>query len=304
MSNTSLLGSYGGLDNSGLLFRNLLVNGNCAIDQRNSGANQTITAAAAYAYTVDRWYAYSSGGNPVGARVAASGAYQFTGAASVTEIGFAQRIEAANSRHLAGGSATFSVDLSNSLLTTVTWTAYYANTTDTFGTRAALTRTQIATGTFTVSSTLSRYTATFSVPSAATTGIEIVLSVGAQTSGTWRIDNAMLEAGPTATPFERRPIGVELGMCQRYYQKVYGSVRGPATVSGQFFSSQVSLFVPMRATPILVLSTTDREAIGNAFAGYPTAFVRNENSVRLETASAGAGDTFVLQNLITCSAEL
>ena len=52
---------------------------------------------------------------------------------------------------LANTTATLSVNLSNSVLTTVTWTAYYANTADTFGTLASPTRTQIATGTFTVS---------------------------------------------------------------------------------------------------------------------------------------------------------
>jgi hypothetical protein len=248
MSNTSLLGSYGDNSGAGLMFRNLLINGSCAIDQRNAGANQTITAGAALAYTVDRWYAYCTGANVTGARVAASGAYQFTGAASVTAIGFAQRIEAANCQHLAGGNATLSVDLSNSLLTTVTWTAYYANSTDAFGTLASPTRTQIATGTFTVSSTVTRYSATFAVPSAATTGIEIVFTVGAQTSGTWRINNAMLEAGPTATPFERRPIGVETALCYSYYYRMdtsTSSVRcfGIGSVSATTFA-YIHIYIP------------------------------------------------------------
>jgi hypothetical protein len=209
----------------GITFRNRLINGNMAIDQRNSGASQTITAAAALAYTVDRWYAYCTGANVTGQRVSNTGvagstsqyAYQFTGASSVTAIGFAQRIEAVNSYDLAGTTATLSVNLSNSLLTTVTWTAYYASTTDTFGTLASPTKTQIATGTFTVSSTLTRYSATIAVPSGATTGIEIVFTVGAQTSGTWVIGNVQLEEGSAPTTFERRPIGHELMLCQRYY---------------------------------------------------------------------------------------
>lgn len=201
--------------------RNRLINGSMAVDQRNAGAAQTITAAAALAYTVDRWYAYCTGANVTGQRVTGAVAntyrYQFTGAASVTAIGFAQRIEALNSADLAGKTATLSVDLANSLLTTVTWTAYYANTTDTFGTLASPTRTQIATGTFTVNSTVTRYSTNISIPAAATTGIEIVLTVGAQTSGTWTIGNAQLEEGTVATPFERRSYGQELALAQRYY---------------------------------------------------------------------------------------
>jgi hypothetical protein len=137
---------------------------------------------------------------------------------------------------LNNGTAYFSVDLANSLLTTVTWTAYYATTADTFGTLASPTRTSIATGTFTVSSTITNYTASISIPAAATTGIEIVLTVGAQTSGTWTIGNVQLEAGSSATPFERLPIGEMLLLCQRYYEKSYaqGTVAGAVTSVNRF----------------------------------------------------------------------
>lgn len=203
--------------------RNRLINGAFTIDQRNQAAAQTITAAAALAYTVDRWYAYCTGANVTGQQVAGTAPnqynYRFTGAASVTKIGFAQRIETVNSQDMAGSTATLSVDLANSLLTTVTWTAWYANTTDTFGTLASPTRTQIATGTFTVNSTLTRYSTNISIPAAATTGIEIELSVGAQTSGTWTIGRAQLELGASQTAFEYRTYSQEFANCQRYYER-------------------------------------------------------------------------------------
>lgn len=300
MSNTSLLGSYGDNSGAGLMFRNLLVNGSCSIDQRNAGANQTITAAANIAYTVDRWYAYCTGANVVGARVASTGAYQFTGAASVTGINFGQRIEAANSAHLAGQTATLSVDLSNSVLTTVTWTAYYANTNDTFGQApASFTRTQIATGTFTVSSTVTRYSASFAVPGAATTGIDIMFSVGAQTSGTWRINNAMLEPGPTATPFERRPIGVELALCQRYYEKsfttasfgigsfgtVFLFIGGSPSANDEFYSGTFK--VAKRDKPVITI-------YGNAATGQVYNYSGGVNNPATATAATDAL-TFTIQ---------
>ena len=49
-----------------LSIRNRIINGEMLIDQRNAGAAQTITAAAALAYTVDRWYAYCTGANEIG----------------------------------------------------------------------------------------------------------------------------------------------------------------------------------------------------------------------------------------------
>ena len=98
------------------------------------------------------------------------------------------------------------------MLTTVTWTAYYANTTDTFSAK-----TQIATGTFTVSSTATTYQATFNAGANAANGIAIEFTVGAQTSGTWKITGVQLEAGIVATPFERKLFGYEQLLCQRYY---------------------------------------------------------------------------------------
>lgn len=214
----------GKLANSGneLGVRNRLINGRFAIDQRYFGTAQTFTAAAALAYSVDRWYGYCTGANVTGQQVAGTSPndynYRFTGASSVTKIGFAQRIEALHSQDMAGQTATLSVDLANSLLTSVTWTAWYANTADTFGTLASPTRTQIATGTFTVTSTLTRYTTNISIPSAATTGIEIEFSVGAQVSGTWTIGRAQLELGANATPFEYRFQQAEELLCYRYYE--------------------------------------------------------------------------------------
>lgn len=217
-------------------FRNRIINGSMLIDQRNAGASQTFTAGAVLAYCVDRWYGYCTGGNVTGQRVVGSGAsmfrYQFTGAASVTKIGFCQRIERANSIDLAGGSATLSVDLANSLLTTVNWTAWYANTNDTFGTLASPTRTQIATGSFTVNSTISRYSATFAVPAGATTGIEVEFSVGAQTSGSWTIGEVQLESGVSQTAMERRLPNVEISACHRFFQKAVMPIQGTYPEAG------------------------------------------------------------------------
>lgn len=216
--------------------RNILINGAMAIDQRNAGASQTITAGSALAYTVDRWYAYCTGADATGQRVAGTAPnqynYRFTGASSVSKIGFAQRIEASNCQHLAGKTATLSVDLANSVLTTVSWTAWYANTADTFGTLASPTRTQIATGTFTVNSTLTRYATSIAIPAGATTGIEIEFSVGAQTSGTWTIGRAQLEDTPEQTTFEYRTIQQELSLCERYFKKTFALETAPANNAG------------------------------------------------------------------------
>jgi hypothetical protein len=274
MTVTNDLATLAGADvisNNGFL-RNRIINGTTQIDQRNAGASQTITAGAALAYTVDRWYAYCTGANVTGQRVAGATTntyrYQFTGAASVTAIGFAQRIESYNIADLAGSTVTLGVDLGNTLLTTVTWTAYYATTQDTFGTLASPTKTSIATGTFTVSSTISRYTTQITLPSGATSGVEIVFTVGAQTSGTWVIGNVQLEAGSTATPIERRPHGEQLLLCQRYCVKYLPSASGTymyfpvAAAIDTSTTAQASIQFPvsLRSASATTLTTTGTAA--------------------------------------------
>ena len=255
----AILASVNGGSIAGI--RNRIINGGTAVDQRNAGAAQTFTAAAALAYSVDRWYGYCTGANVTGQRVTGATAgqfyYRFTGAASVTAIGFGHRIEQLNSADLASSTAMLSVDLANSLLTTVTWTAYYATTADTFGTLASPTRTQIATGTFTVTSTVTRYNTNISVPAAATTGIEIVFTVGAQTSGTWTIGNVQLELGTVATPFERRSFGQELALCQRYFEKSSEVTEQFPLFKGReadrIRAGCIQYKVTKRATPTIVL---------------------------------------------------
>ena len=235
-------------------FRNRLINGDMRVDQRNLGASQTITAGAAWAYTVDRWEAASTGANVTGQRVVGTGAvqnrYQFTGAASVTAINFNQRIEAANSYDLASSTVQLCADLADSTLTSVTWAAYYANSADTFGTLASPAHTSIASGTFTVTSSISRYCAQISVPSAATTGIEVTLAVGAQVSGTWLIGNVQLEQATSATVFEKLPIQVETQLCLEYAEALsqvtgtgYGGAAGQS-VAAVFRFAAVKRVVP------------------------------------------------------------
>jgi hypothetical protein len=240
MTQAVQLAQYG-QNNVSLGFKNRIINGDFYVAQRATSATLTAGGTIANGYaTVDRFYGYCTGANVTMAQVAGTGnnrnVLQFTGAASVTAIGCGQRIESLNSYDLAGSTATLSAFISNSLLTTVTWTAFYANTTDTFGTLASPTRTQIATGTFTVNSTLTQYSAQITIPSAATTGIEIVFTVGAQTSGTWQLDRVQLELGTQATSFDYLPYGTELALCQRYYEVYYQDSSGVWPV-GTYYNS-------------------------------------------------------------------
>ncbi len=80
-----------------------------------------------------------------------------------------------------------------------------------------------------------------------------------QQSGTFDIAQVQLEEGSVATPFENRPIGTELALCQRYYEKSYNIDIIPASVTstGIAFGSRqtgggvayVKFSTTKRATP-------------------------------------------------------
>jgi hypothetical protein len=273
------------------VLKNRIINGAFQIAQRATSATITAgsTIAAGYS-TVDRWYAYSTGANVTAAQVAGTGnnknLFQITGAASVTAVGIGQRIEQLNSYDMASQTATLSVNIANSLLTSVTWTAYYANTADTFGTLASPTRTSIATGTFTVTSTLTNYNAQISIPAAATTGIEIVFTVGAQTSGTWQLGNVQLEIGSSATPFERRLCNQELTNCQRYAFVTDGSMSNTGAVSnvGSGTVQQRIIFpIVMRVAPSVAVNTSGSWIVSNDYNADYTASTVSVSAIGAST---------------------
>ena len=84
-------------------------------------------------------------------------------------------------------------------------------------------------------------------------------------AGTWvEIANVQLELGSVATPFEQRPVGLELSLCQRYYQTTvdgatdrrgffgFGGTVNPTQAQGS------ALFkVDMRVTPSVVITGSD-----------------------------------------------
>ena len=71
-----------------------------------------------------------------------------------------------------------------------------------------------------------------------------------QQSGTFDIAQVQVEPGPIATQFERRPIGMELSLCQRYYQTA--GIVLVSNVTGRFPS--IMFHSSMRAGPALVLT--------------------------------------------------
>lgn len=256
--------------------RNVLINGDFAIDQRSEGASKTLTAGAAVAYTLDRWYASCTGANATVQQVAGTSpnpfALKFTGLASNTGVLLGQRIEAADAAPLASQTVYVSLQVKSSSLTSLTWTAYYANSADNFGAK-----TQIATGTISsISSTLASKSFSFAAGTGVANGLCIEFTGGALLgSQTLQIENVQLEVSQV-TAFERRPISERLARCMRYYEKSYsiGTAPGTATStsifaglvnSGGTFVISQPFRVVKRAAPTVTLYSNSSGTSGKLY---------------------------------------
>ena len=296
-------------------FKNRIINGAMVIDQRNAGAAQTITGGASpLAFNCDRWQVRSAGSNATVQQVATNNTYRmvFTGLASNSAVAASQSIEALNCVDMAGQNVTLSLVAKSTSLTSLTLEAYYANTTNTFGTWGSPTVTSIGTQAVTISTTESTVSWTFAVPSAATTGIQIRITGGALlASQTLTIGNVQLEKGSTATSFDYRPYGTELALCQRYYSTA-GAIRTVgASSSTAGVILEISIPVTLRGTPSFSGSVSQIRAynatsISIASATYSVSGTY-DNSVYIQVGSLSVTDNTVYWatlNSSSLSAEL
>ena len=260
------------IGSNNVTFRNRIINGACAIDQRNSGGSITPTADSTY--TLDRWIARLSAASKYSVqqvtdapdgfinslKVTSLSAYSL-GASDYFQVG--QYLEGLNVQDLMWGTSTAKT------ITVSFWVK--SSLTGTFGGTIFGYQTGIPSYPFsyTVSSanTWEQKTLTVTGPTSGTfnttnSGCFVLLfslGVGSTLSGTantWNystlyrsptgatsvvgtngatfyITGVQLEAGTTASPFEYRQYGTELVLCQRYYESSNGG--GGAASSGDSF---------------------------------------------------------------------
>jgi hypothetical protein len=110
-----------------------------------------------------------------------------------------------------------------------------------------------------------------------------------QQSGTFDIAQVQVEQGSVATPFEARPIGTELALCQRYYEvgkdrnAIMWSGITPNAVSTCFANKGFA--VVKRAAPTIV---TSQEVISGFASATPTLFI-DTTGFQTDRASTGTG---------------
>ena len=229
-------------------FKNRLVNGGFAINQRVGASN------ADDSYCLDRWYVLTQSGAIAASQLtdpetgAPTGIRLSQSQASAQRMGLAQIIESANCRDLRSVVASLAGRLRCSLSQAINfaileWTGTADSVTSDVvndWTDAALTA-----GHFFVGSNVT-VAATGSVTPAAATWADFALvnkAISASctnlivmvwTAGTIAqnatldLNRVQLEPGATATRFELLPPGVELVRCQRFFEKSFSTATAPA----------------------------------------------------------------------------
>lgn len=228
-------------------FRNKIINGDFRIWQRGTSFSNPSGS-----YTADRWLAASGGtvsGDTLSQQSHTVGQtdvpgepqyfFRFAAGATTNNRVWGQRIE--DVRTLAGQTITLSFYAKAN--TNHSSTIEYSQN---FGSGGS---SSVAFGTTSYSLTTSwqRFTFTTAAPSISgkTIGtssyleINVIRSLSAA-SVTIDISNIQLELGSIATPFENRPYGLELALCQRYYETSYDPGIAPGSSPGNVSYSRWS----------------------------------------------------------------
>ena len=119
-------------------------------------------------------------------------------------------------------------------------------------------------------------------------------------SGIFDIAQVQLEPGRVATPFERRPTGAELALCQRYYTQTTGHARFRAPTAGALFEVPIFWPVTMRVAPTAAI--TGQGLRVNAHSA--SLHMPDIHGCRMLLSPTAAGDCYAVQQPIHADSEL
>ena len=256
-------------DGGALGFRNKIINGNFDIWQRGTSFNITTN----HTYTADRWsigfdgtgatrtitrQAFNLGELPNEPTYFLRFAQTVAGTGGTFNV-LRQRIESV--RTLANKTATISfwAKANNSINVIVSLAQDFGPG----GSSSTIT----AAPTISIGTTWIKYTATITVPTIAgkTIGtgsdyLALRFELPVNTTFVFDIAEVQLEEGAKATPFEQRPLGTELALCQRYYEvlqpgsvsttQMFGAFPGGGSASSVTWQFKVQ----KRAIPTITLA--------------------------------------------------
>jgi hypothetical protein len=260
-------------------------------------AQRTLPITANSSHNLDRWIHTFSAGTASISQSSTAGYTSrnqlrgvFTGLTAGAVATFTHRIEAARSYDLAGQQVTISLNTAYTVSAGSTSFAvrlYYCNVADTF---SAVTAIGSAIG-FTPSATPGTYSATFTLPSAATTGLQIgIAATQATATGTltWAITSVQLEQGTVATPFERIDPQLNRIRCWRFYQAINALCHGYTQAANTFYSWAPFTGGPMRSGPTITYVSSSGSLNANTLA----ASANDNRGATLSAVNSTIGPTY------------
>ena len=302
-------------------FRNVIINGGFDINQRNSSSYSIPGSYESFPYTLDRWQAYrgGTGGTYTVSSVASiSGEipnnefkqfmrYQCTSAQTGTaDVQIRQAIE--DVRSVSNGTFILSFWARAASATNIG--VFYEQN---FGTGGSTPVTSSPT-TISIETTWSRYSVIWNPESISgktisATDSKFYVYFTPPTLSTFTLDfwGVQLERGLVATPFEQRPISIELALCQRYYESISYPVHYAAALNGTDIYLPVYFKIRKRGTPNVTLpsATNAIKNTSNTNATPIYAWVVPTASVDSFTIYAGSDSIWAINSGIAiASAEL
>jgi hypothetical protein len=250
---------------TGFMFRNLLINGGFDVWQRGTSA----TISGDGYHTVDRWrHLMFQTGTVTYSQIDISGTASAPGAtyalrcqrATGTNLwAILQACEKSVLNWVRGKTVTYSIYLrKGSALTTDLRIEVYSNLTESVNYGAVDYNQLVVSNASLSSSAFTRWNISLVVPinTTAQSIIVSVVTVSSQAGGAnvhFDVAMAQLEVGDIATPFEYRPVSVELAMCQRYY---YAHNYSYKMYTDSFAHTFYPLPVKMRVSPTITKTVT------------------------------------------------
>ncbi len=291
-------GAYNIQNPEAFAFRNKIINGSFQIAQRTTGSSPTPSAGVTVYPSLDRWFIAQTGTTaqlflgqttPQTTGVFKAGYFGRTSGQTNAPnyIFMGQQIESFNVYDLRGKTATvsFNVFRGANAPTNLSICARFGTTADqpsSNGLNGSWTGWSEATPSLlSVNTTATSYTYNFSVPSNASELMVLVYYVPTGTAGAnewFAFENFQLESGSTATPFEQRPIGTELALCQRYYQ-----VLPQLYINNVSHAITVYYKTSMRTPPQIIW--------GSTFASGSPGNINTESFTAISTTNAVAACT-------------
>ena len=139
------------------------------------------------------------------------------------------------------------------------------------------------------------------------TGSTSVVSVN---GATFNITGVQVELGSTATPFEFRPIGTELALCQRYYYTGGSFIFAP--LNSDNIVGNIGFPVTMKSTPNITVysmsSIADRvtriDGAGLTTVNVRSIGVTNTNIMSIQPSPINSFDSAFYQFTLRAEAEL